>query len=152
MWCQVRKRCWAHPLPAIKLLATQRGHREEKGGCSLHWPLVLHNCVQLVPLNHQLSLGPCARLLAPAWPPFSHCASCLVYLQLYLVFWLPGVLATGQLVTSPCSVINRPVHHQQGCLGKLSHIAFGCIQEKQESLVVLFLSPFFNAIQVWHFP
>lgn len=68
------------------------------------------------------------------------------------MFWLPEALATGQLVTSPCSVIKRPVHHQQGCLGKLSHIAFGCIQEKQESLVDHFLSPFFNALQVWRFP
>lgn len=91
-------------------------------------------------------------LLAPVWPPFSHCAACLAYVRLYLVFGLPGVLATGQFVTGPCSAIRRPVHHQQGCLGKLSHITSGCIQEKQESLVVLFLAPFFNAIQVWRFP
>lgn len=53
---------------------------------------------------------------------------------------------------SHCSVVRRPVRHQQGCLGKLSHIAFACIQEKQESLVDLFRSPVLNALQVWCFP
>lgn len=132
------------------------GHpeRPQGGERRLLSPLApgLNNCVQLVPLNHQLSLGPSARLSGPAWPRFSHYAACLVYLQLYLVFGLPEALATSHLVTSPCSVIKRPVHHRQGCLGKLSHIAFGCIQEKQESLVDLFRLPFFNALQVWRFP
>lgn len=152
MWCQIQKCCWARPLPVIKLLATQRGPAMEKGGCFPHWPPGLSNCVQLVPLRHQLSPGPPAGLAGPAWPPFSHSASCLVYLQLYLVFWLPEALATGQLVRRPCSVIRRPVHHQQGCWRKLSHIAFGCIWEKRESLADLFLSPFSNALQVWCFP
>ena len=151
MWCQIRKCCGAHPLPVIKSLATQRGQGEEKGGCLPRWPRVLHNCVPLAPLHHRLSPVP-PSAPGPSVASRSHCAQSLVYLPPYLVFRLPGVLATGQLVTSPCSVIKSPVHHQHGCLGKLSHSAFGCVQEKQESLVVVFVPPCFNAVQVWRFP
>lgn len=63
MWCQIQKRCWARPLPVIKLLATQKGYGEEKGDCFPHRPLVLSNSSVL--LNHQLSLGPCAVLAGP---------------------------------------------------------------------------------------
>lgn len=68
-------------------------------------------------LHHQLSRSPCAGSWPQAWPRV-HTAprACL---PPYLVFRLPGVLATGQLVTSPCSVIKSPVHHQHGCVGKL---------------------------------
>ena len=151
MWCQIRKCCGAHPLPVIKSLATQRGQGEEKGGCLPHGPRVVHNCVQLAPLHHRLSPVPPLGSQPRRGLAFTLRRS-LVYLPPYLVFRLPGVLATGQLVTSPCSVIKSPVHHQHGCLGKLSHSAFGCVQEKQESLVVLFLPLCFNAIQVWRFP
>lgn len=46
-------------------------------------------------------------------------------------------LVTGQLVTNPYSIIKRPVHHQQEGQETLSHNAFGCIPEKQESLLDL---------------
>lgn len=98
------------------------GHpeRPQGGERRLLSPLApgLNNCVRLAQLNHQLSPCPSAGLAGPTWLRFSHYASCLVYLQLYLVFWLPEALATSQLVRSPCSVIKRPVHHQQGCLGE----------------------------------
>lgn len=151
MWCQIQKCCWAHPLPVIKLLATQRGHREEKGDCFPHWPPVLNNWVQLVPLNHQLSLGPSTQLIGPDLASiFTLCSMPCLPLT------VSGVLAPR--VLGDRSACHKPLLYNQvtcpspvECLGKLSHISFGCIKEKQESLVDLFLSPFFNAIQVWSF-
>lgn len=48
-----------------------------------------------------------------------------------------------------CNQVTCPSPEE--CLGKLSHISLGCIQEKQEFLEDVFLSPFFNTIQVWCF-
>ena len=145
------KMLWGSPSASNKIAGHPERQRGGEGGCLLRWPRILHNCVHLAPLHHRCHRSP-RSAPGPGVASPSHCAERLVCLPPYLVLRLPGVLATGQLVTSPCSVIKSPVHHQQGCLGKLSHSAFGCVQEKQESLVGLFLPPCFNAIQVWHFP
>lgn len=95
--------------------------------------------------------GPPAQLPAPAWPRV-HTAPKPCLPPTVSGVSAPGGLGDWSACHKPCSVIKSPVHHQHGCLGKLSHSAFGCVQEKQESLVVLFLPPCFNAIQVWRFP
>lgn len=152
MWCHIRKCCWACPLPVIKLLATQRGHREEKGHCFPYWPLVLNNCVQLVPLNHQLSLGPSARLSGP-------------YLaSIFTLCRMPCLPPTVAGVLAPRGLGDRSTcHNPQLCNQETCPSPAGVFGEAVTHRLWLhsgktrvpcrsFLSPFFNAIQVWCFP
>ena len=152
MWCHIRKCCWACPLPVIKLLATQRGHREEKGHCFPYWPLVLNNCVQLVPLNHQLSLGPSARLPGP-------------YLaSIFTLCRRPCLPPTVAGVLAPRGLGDRSTcHNPQLCNQETCPSPAGVFGEAVTHHLWLhsgktrvpcrsFLSPFFNAIQVWCFP
>lgn len=134
MWCQIRKCCWVCPLPIIKLLATQRGHREEKGDGFPYWPLALHNCVQLVPLNHQLSLGPSAGLIGPDLASIFTLCSMPCLPPTVSGVLAPRVLGDRSACHKPllCNQVTCPSPVE--CLGKLSHIAFGCIQEKTRVL------------------